>query len=247
MTNPKPAIILVQTQLGGNMGSTARAMMNFGLDDFRLVAPMEPPTVPQARSMAAGADALLENAKIFDTLEEAIEDLHVVYATTARPRDMTKEVTTPHLGIKDLAQYSADNVKTGILFGREKSGLTNDDLALVDKVVEIPVNPEFSSLNLSQAVIVMAYEWYQATQTPPSPTLRFNDTTLASKEELVNFYLRLEKELDENGFLAIPGKRDTMVRNIRNMFNRSNLTDQEVKTLHGIVTSLILYSDGKKK
>lgn len=238
-----PTIILVQTQLAENIGATARAMMNFGLRDLRLVNPLQDWKSKPARSMAAGADALLESATIYTSTEEAIHDIQVVYATTARPRDMTKIVTTPAEACQDLVNYTRNSVKTGLLFGREKCGLTNDDIALVDKVVEIPVNPEFSSLNLSQAVVVMAYQWFQASQAIPETSLRHNpETCPANREELVNFFNRLEAQLDVNGFLAIPGKRDIMVRNIRNMFNRTQLTEQEIRTLHGIVSSLVLYS-----
>lgn len=242
-----PSIILAQTQLAANIGSTARAMLNFGLTDLRLVAPLEDPLSQPARSMAAGADALLETAKIYPSLKEAIEDLRIVYATTARPRDITKFVTTPEAGCKELVEYARNNIRTGILFGREKSGLTNEDLSWVEKIIEIPVNPEFSSLNLSQAVIVIAYELYQAFHAAPMPVLRHNDSYPAKRADLINFFERLEKELDDNGFLSVPGKRDIMVRNIRNIFNRTELTDQELRTLHGIVSSLISYSSAPKK
>ena len=241
----KPAIILVKTQLAGNIGSAARAMLNFSLTDLRLVEPQQDWKSQPARSMAAGADVLLENARIYPSLEAATADLQVVYATTVRPRDMTKYVTTPKQATEEVHNYSTQNIHTGVVFGPEKSGLCNDDVALADKVIEIPVNTDFSSLNLSQAVLVMAYEWFQAIQTPPKTYLRFGDTRLATRDELNNFFKRLESALDANGFLDIPGKRDIMVRNIRNMFTRSELTEQEVRTLHGIISSLIIYSSSE--
>lgn len=244
----QPAIILVKTQLAQNIGATARAMLNFGLTDLRLVTPQEDHLSQSARSMAVGGDALLEAAQIYDTPEAAVQDLQVVFATTARPRDMTKTVTSPRLAMQEFHQLIQQGVRCGIFFGREKSGLKNHEIALCEKVIEIPVNPSFSSLNLSQAVIVLAYEWFQAHLSGglQKEKIKKGDARHASKGELISFFERLEGELDANGFLRVPEKRDVMVRNIRNMFLRTHLTVQEVRTLHGILSSLLLYSHPKE-
>lgn len=237
-----PCIILVQPQLAENIGSVARAMLNFGITELRLVDPFQSPVSPEARRTAAGAHCVLENAHLYKTLEDALKDLQTVYATTARPRDMTKIVLSPGEACEDLVNLENQGIKTGILFGREKSGLTNDHLSYVGKVIEIPVNPQFGSLNLAQAVVVLAYEWRKTRENHPSSTLRISqDVAPARQEDLLHFFTRLESALDHTGFLSVPGKRPIMVRNIRNIFNRCHLTDQEVRTLQGILSSLLAY------
>ncbi|MCG8359523.1 MAG: RNA methyltransferase [Kiloniellales bacterium] len=233
-----PIVILVAPQLGENIGMVARAMLNCGLTALRLVKPRDGWPSEAAVKAASGADQVLAGARLFETTAEAVADCRRVYATTARPRGMVKPVVTPRRAAEEMRVAVAADEPVGLLFGPERSGLTNDDLALADHVVEVPLNPAFSSLNLAQAVLIVGYEWYQAPgQTPPA-RLDGGGAAPASKQELLDFLERLEGRLDESGFLYPPEKRPGMVRNIRNLFQRAELTEAEVRTLHGIVSAL---------
>lgn len=235
-----PAVILVRPQMGENIGAVARAMLNFGLTELRIVAPRDGWPNDKAYAMASRADQVLDAAQLFDTTEAAIADLTRVYATTARRRDMVKPVMTPHAAAGDMRATLAAGGRAGVLFGGERAGLDNDDVALAAVIVEAPTNPAFSSLNLAQAVLLVAYEWFQAGDNRPPVTFDAGRTAEAvSAADLLVFFERLERELDAGGFLKPPEKRPTMIRNIRNMFQRAGLTDQEVRTLQGIVSSLI--------
>lgn len=239
-----PAVILVRPQLAENVGMVARAMMNCALSDLRLVAPREDPLSPKGLAAASGADGLLRTARVFDTTEAAIVDLHRVMATTARRRDMTKIVLHPRPAAMQLRRFVADGEQVGLMFGPERAGLNNDDVALADCLIEVPLNPAFSSLNLAQAVLLVGYEWYQAglQETCEGETFGATFVTNASrpalKEDLLNFFNHLERELDDCGFLRNAEKRPGMIRNIRNVFDRATLTEQEVRTLHGVVKEL---------
>ncbi len=240
---PGPAIVLVEPQLGQNIGMAARAMLNCGLTELRLVKPRDGWPSDEALAAASGADQVVEDATLFDSTEAAVADLQRVYATTARARDMTHRVLTPREAAAEIKDFMAgggqgDN-KAGVLFGREAKGLTNDDLALTDAVVMAPVNPDFSSLNLAQAVFVLGYEWLLAnSDAPESGLVAPKETRPADKGELAGLFEHLESELDASGFLHVEEKRPVMVRNIRNMLQRAALTEQEVRTLRGIITSL---------
>lgn len=245
-----PAIILVGAQLGENIGTAARAMANFGLHDLRLVRPRDGWPSEKARSASSGALHVIDNARVYDTTEEAIEDLQYVLATTARRRDMVKEIYhAEQAGVKMRSCIDA-GLKTGYLFGREKSGLENNDIALADAIVTFAVNPGFSSINLAQSVLLIGHEWFKTRE-----DITYGDGDMdggailktglhdpanipASKADLLRFFEHLETELDVTGFLLPPEKRDAMARNIRNMFQRVALTHQEVQTLRGIVTAL---------
>lgn len=233
-----PAIILVRPQLGQNIGMVARAMLNCGLTELRLVAPRDGWPNPDAEASAAGATEVLENAKVFPTTADAVADLQRVYATTARTRDMTNIVETPRQAAGGMKTAVASGQSVGVQFGPERAGLKNDDIALADTVIEVPLNPAFSSLNLAQAVLLIGYEWFQASDTSPAREMITAGNRVATKGELVNFFVRLEKSLEESGFLHPPEKTPIMVRNIRNMFQRADLTEQEVNTLHGIISAL---------
>ncbi len=241
MTNSAPVIVLVDPQLGENIGMAARAMANFGLGELRLVNPRDGWPNERAEVAASGAPDILENVQVFDSVAEAIGDLQYVVATTARARDMVKPVSGPKAMTAELQKRIGNDQKTGILFGREKWGLTNDEAAHADHLLTYPVNPEFSSLNLSQAVLLFGYEWYSASDAggeveggvPDHP-----DRQPATRQELVYFFEHLEEELDKAGFLRPPEKRPSMVRSIRNIFHRTELTDQDVRTLRGIIVSL---------
>lgn len=238
-----PAIILCEPQLGENIGAVARAMLNCGLTDLRLVAPRDGWPSDSARAAAAGADLVIDGARLFETAADAIADLHRVYATTARLRDMVKPVLVPGEAITRVVQEEKRGEKSGILFGRERSGLTNDQVALADAAVTFPLNPGFTSLNLAQAVLLIGWEWRkQVAEFPPAEILP-SEWPPANHGEMQAFFTRLEAELEEGGFFYPPEKKPTMVRNLRNLFTRTQLTEQDVRTLHGVVTSLIRRRD----
>ena len=233
-----PAVVLVDPQLGENIGMVARAMLNCGLHELRLVRPRDGWPNPAAESAASGAEAVLASARLFDSTEAAVADLQRVYASTARSRDQLKPVVTPRQAAAEMRAAMARGARVGLLFGPERSGLVNDDVALADAALSVPLNPAFSSLNLAQAVFVVGYEWLLAGVEPPARELPLGDTRPATKAELVNFFERLEAALDETGFLYPPEKRPAMVLNLRSLFQRAELTEQEVRTLHGIITAL---------
>ena len=235
---PGPAIILVQPQLGENVGTTARAMYNSGLTDLRLVRPRQDWLSEKAVAASSGAANVLEAARKFETTEEAIADLEFIAATTARSRDTVKTVWTPRHAGGELASRAASGIAIGVLFGREKSGLTNHDVSLADVIVEVPLNPAYSSLNLAQAVLLVGYEWYQATQFAEAEVVPYGDTRPATKDELDLLFEHLEYELDECGFLRVKEKRPTMVLVLRALLQRASLTEHEVRTLHGVVAEL---------
>jgi tRNA/rRNA methyltransferase len=239
-----PAVILVKPQLGENIGMVARAMLNCGLTELRLVAPRDGWPSDKAEAAASGADEVISGAQLFDTTEEAIADLQRVYATTARPRGMVKPVVTPAQAATELRTEAAAGHRTGLLFGPERSGLVNDDIALADAVLTVPLNPAFSSLNLAQAVLLVGHAWFMAADGTAPRKLETGVGEPASKAEIVNFFERLETALDETGFLFPPEKRPTMVRNLRNLFHRIAPTEGEINTLHGIISAL--RSGGRK-
>lgn len=233
-----PVIILVKPQLGENIGTAARAMYNGGLTSLRLVAPRSGWPDPSALKPSAGAYDIIMDAQVYETTREAISDLHVVYATTARMRDMNKPSFTPKQAVEALYEAISQDAQVGILFGPERTGLENDDLSLVNGLIHIPLNPSFTSLNLAQAVLIMAYEWFQNLNIEGNREPLRPQPPLASKAELLDFFDQLESELDRTGFLRVPHKRPVMVRNLRNIFQRLPLTSQEIKTLRGVIGSL---------
>jgi tRNA/rRNA methyltransferase len=242
-----PAIILVNPQLGENIGMSARAMLNNALGELRLVSPVHGWPNDKAIKPSAGADVVLDAAQLFDTTKQAIANLSHVYATTARDRDMTKRVLTARAAAEEMRRVIAEGGKPGVIFGREAWGLNNEDVALADTLVTIPMNPAFSSLNLAQAVLLIGYEWFQSGDASPAIDERIpKNTRLASKEELVGMFEHLEAELDDCGFLRPPEKRPTMVNNIRNMFQRASMTEQEVRTFRGIISGLIRRHERKR-
>jgi len=233
-----PAIILIGAQLGENIGKAVRAMYNFGLTDLRLVAPRDGWPNPDAIPAAAGADIVLEKARVYDTTAEAIADLKYVYATTARRRDMIKTVITPKRCAALMRSYTGEGQKVGLLFGPEKAGLKNDDVALADAIVSVPLNPAFASINLAQAVILMSYEWFQTGTDQPDQYTPQLDTTPASSDDLQKLFDHMETELTEAGYFRHDQRRAIMKRNLRNIFKRAELTHEEVSTLRGVVKAL---------
>jgi tRNA/rRNA methyltransferase len=236
----QPVIVLVEPQLGENIGAAARAMLNFGLTEMRIVNPRDGWPNYQALNTSSGAESVLHDATLFDNFDDAIADLTYLVATTARVRDMGKPVETPHGAAARLRAVCARGERCGVLFGRERSGLDNDQVARADSLLIVPTNPGYSSINIAQAVLLMGYEWFQSGDGAADHLTEVTrkGAQPASKEELLNFHLHLEEELDACGFLRPPEKRPNMVRNIRNIFSRNNLTDQEVRTLRGIIVGL---------
>jgi tRNA/rRNA methyltransferase len=238
-----PVIILVEPQLGENIGATARAMANFGLSRLRLVAPRQPWPNDKARMMAAGADAILDSAELYNSLPAAIADCTFVLAATARAHDQAK----PVVGAPEAAALMAPRVALGdtvaIVFGRERNGLENDEIALADRILTLPVNPAFASLNLAQAVVVVAYEWFKAATGGALPFAMPQKSAAAPKEQLLSFFASLERELEKVEFFRPPDKRDTMQINLRNIFTRMAPTRQDIQTLHGVLTAI---AEGRK-
>lgn len=239
-----PVIILVEPQLVENIGMTARAMMNCGLAELRLVDPRDPwplheVMLERMAAASSGADAVLNAARVFATLEEAVADLHYVYATTARSHDMVNRILTPRAAAPDMAERLAAGQKVGVLFGRERTGLVNDQIMLANAKITIPLNPEFASLNLAQAVLLIGYEWYQAKDTTPERQLHTGSSRPATREEYLNFFKRLEDELDKNGFFVAKDMRPTMTRSLHNMLQRAEMTEQEIRTWHGVISALL--------
>lgn len=233
-----PVVVLVRPQLADNIGSVARAMANGGLFHLRLVAPRDGWPQERAWRTASGADRILEEVQVFQSVAEAVADLHHVAATCPRPRHIIKPILTARGAAAELRSVTGMGLSAGILFGPERAGLENDDMAHADMLVRYPLNPGFMSLNLAQAVMVMAYEWWMADE-PSSPReLMTNETRVATKGELENFLGHLTRELDDCGFLRNEQKRPGMVRNIRHLFQRGEVTEQELRTLHGMVTEL---------
>jgi TrmH family RNA methyltransferase len=235
-----PVVVLVRPQLAENVGAVARAMANGGLFHLRLVAPRDGWPQERAWRTASGADRILEAATVHPTVADAVADLHRILATGSRPRHIIKPVLTARGAAAEARAICARGLRCGILFGPERAGLDNDDMAQADALVRYPLNPAFMSLNLAQAVMVLAYEWWTAAEATPARTLMTNETRIATKGELENFLTHLEAELDACGFLRNLPKRPGMVRNIRHFFERGEATEQELRTLHGIVTELAL-------
>ena len=233
-----PIIVLVRPQLARNIGATARAMANGGLFHLRLVAPRDGWPQAAAYPMASGADAILDAAQVFDDVASAVADCHRVFATCPRPRHIIIPVRTARAAAEDSRGINARDLRLALLFGPERAGLENDDLARADTLVRYPLNPEHMSLNLAQAVMIFAYEWWTAAETTPPRVLMTNETRIATKGELEGFLERLVAELDAAEFLDNPKKRPGMVRNLRHWFERGEVTEQELRTLHGVVTEL---------
>jgi tRNA/rRNA methyltransferase len=234
-----PAIILVEPQLGENIGTAARAMANCGLDDLRLVAPRDGWPSDKAVAAASGADTVLRKARLYPSVPAAIGDLAHVYAATARDRSMVKRELTPRRAAAEMRGFLAADEACGVMFGPERTGLVNDHIALADTVLTVPLNPAFSSLNLAQAVLLIGYEWFTAQTEPPPEIMHTGHSRPADKAELLRFFEHFEEALEVSGFLRHPDKRPGMTRNLRNLFQRAGCTEQELRTLHGVITAFM--------
>ena len=236
-----PIVVLVEPQLGENIGAAARVMANFGLARLRLVRPRDGWPNLQAQRSASGADRVLEEAALFENVEDAVDDCSLVLATTARAHDQAKPVIGPEAAAREIAAHmsgGAGHANVAVLFGRERYGLENDEVALADRIVTFPVNPAFASLNLAQAVALMAYEWFKLAGGGELPFAMPQKSPPAGKEQLFAFFAGLERELDKVEFFRPPEKRATMIINLRNIFARMVPTRQDLQTLHGVVMSI---------
>lgn len=233
-----PVVVLVRPQLAENIGAAARAMANGGLFHLRLVAPRDGWPQDRAWRTASGADRVLEAAAVFPDVPSAVADCHRVLATCPRPRHAIKPLRTARAAAEDLRAANARGLRAAVLFGPERAGLDSDDMACADTLVRYPLNPAHMSLNLAQAVMILAYEWWTAAEATPPRELVTNETRVATKGELEGFLGRLVSELDACGFLDNGPKRPGMVRNLRHWFQRGEVTEQELRTLHGVVTEL---------
>jgi tRNA/rRNA methyltransferase len=233
-----PIVVLVRPQMAQNIGTTARAMANGGLFHLRIVAPRDGWPQPHAYPSASGADAILDAATCHPDVASAIADCHRVLGTCPRPRHVIIPVLDARAGAAELRAINARGMRCAVLFGPERAGLEADDLALCDTLVRYPLNPQHNSLNLAQAVMILAYEWWMHAETTPPRDFQTNETHIATKGELENFLTRLIDELDASGFLHNAPKRPGMVRNLRHWFERGEVTAQELRTLHGVVTEL---------
>jgi tRNA/rRNA methyltransferase len=250
-----PSVLLMEPQIPENIGMVARAMGNFGMSDLRVIAPRDGWPSEKARAVASGAAAIIDDARLEPSLDDAIKDLHWVAATTARQRDLRKPVMTPEQAANEMRRRSAAGQRCGVLFGRERHGLQSSEVAMADAIVMIPVNNRFASLNIAQSVLLLGYEWLKASgggslgrvttyESPVESGLHLGSDRIADKEALLKFFEHIESELELRGFLHPPHRRHVVVRNLRTMFTRMELTDQEVRTLRGIVATL---SHGKGK
>ena len=237
--NPQPVFVLVRPQMGENIGAAARAMWNFGLDRMRVVAPRDGWPSEKAVTMASGAGRLLDEAGLASDLPEAVSDCTYVYATTARSRDLTKPVLSPERAMSDAVQRIANGEKVAVLFGPERAGLENEDIARANAIISVPVNPNFASLNLGQCVLLSAYEWMRATgevQHESYEPVKGDWATGGDMESLAQHY---ETQLEEAGFFFPEEKADGMKVNLRNLWSRMRLTRTDVQMLHGVLRQMV--------
>ena len=239
----QPAFVLVRPQMGENIGGAARAMWNFGLDRMRIVAPRDGWPNPRAVAMASGAGRLLDEAGLFDTTAEAVGDAAYVYATTARPRDLTKPVFTPEAAMGDARERIGRGERVAVLFGPERAGLENDDIARANAIISVPVNPDFASLNLAQCVLLTAYEWRRATEAVDGMVMEMAGTEAASHVEVEKLAEHYEGRLDEAGFFYPEEKAEGMKRTLRNLWSRMDLTRADVQILHGILRQMVRWKE----
>jgi tRNA/rRNA methyltransferase len=238
-----PVVILVEPQLGENIGMTARAMGNFGLTNLRIVNPRDGWPNVSAQRAAAGADHILDRAELFDTVEQAVADCSLLFATTARAHDQAKPVVAPEAAAQQIAAGIEGGGTVGILFGRERYGLQNEEVALANRIITFPVNPGFASLNLAQAVLLIGYEWFKHCTAGALPFAMPERSEPASQHQMQAFFDNLVRELDKVEFLRPAEKRETMLVNLRNIFSRMDPTKQDMHTLHGVVMAI---AEGRK-
>lgn len=240
MSDQEPSFVLVRPQMGENIGAAARAMLNFGLKRMRLVDPRDGWPNPKAVAMASGAaGTVLDFAGVYPDVPAAVSDCAYVFATTARSRDLTKPVMTPERAMEHARALIGAGQKVAVLFGPERTGLENPDIARANAIISIPVNPDFASLNLAQAVLLCAYEWRRQGDATPPEVLALAGTELAPAIEVTRLGDHYEERLDEAGFFFPPTKAEGMKLNLRNLWSRMPLTRADVQTLHGMLRQIL--------
>ena len=239
----QPSFVLVRPQMGENIGAAARAMWNFGLDSMRVVAPRDGWPNQRAVAMASGAGRLLDEAGLFADLPAALADCTYTYATTARPRGLTKPVFSPEAAMKDASLRVANGEKVAVIFGPERAGLENDDIAQANAIISVPVNPEFASLNLGQCVLLTAYEWRRQTTQIVHETVDMAKTEWASGLEVEKLAQHYEERLQEAGFFFPEAKAEGMKINLRNLWSRMRLTRADVQMLHGVMRQMVRWKE----
>lgn len=240
---PQPAFVLVRPQMGENIGGAARAMWNFGLDRMRIVAPRDGWPNQKAIAMASGAGRLLDEAKLCGNTAEALEDCHYVFATTARARGLTKPVVTPERAMEIAREKIAAGERVAVLFGPERSGLENEDIAKANAIINVPVNPDFASLNLAQCVLLTAYEWQRGAVDVVAERVDMAKTEWASHAEIEALSARYEERLNTAGFFFPETKAEGMKTNLRNMWSRMRLTRADVQMLHGVMRQMVRWKE----
>ncbi|MFY0624227.1 MAG: RNA methyltransferase [Pelagimonas sp.] len=239
----QPAFVLVRPQMGENIGAAARAMWNFRLDRMRVVAPRDGWPSERAVAMASGAGRLLDEAVLTDDLAGALESSHFVFATTARPRDMTKPVYTPEKAMQEARDRIASGQRVSVMFGPERAGLENADIAQANAIISVPVNPDYASLNLAQCVLLCAYEWQRATQETPEIIEELAGTEWANGQEVEHLAKHYEDRMDDAGFFFPEHKAEAMKLNLRNMWSRLPLTRADVQMMHGMMRQMVRWKD----
>lgn len=240
---PQPAFVLVRPQMGENIGAAARAMWNFGLDRMRIVAPRDGWPNPNAVAMASGAGRLLDEAGLFDTVADAVGDCSYVFATTARTRDLTKPVVSPERAMIMAAEKIAAGEKVAVLFGPERAGLENADVARANAIISVPVNPVFASLNLAQCVLLLGYEWQRQVGDVVPEVMDLGKTQWATGIEMEKLALHYEERLGDAGFFYPEAKAESMKLHLRNLWSRMPLTRADVQILHGIIRQMVRWKE----
>lgn len=237
-----PFFVLVRPQMGENIGSAARAMWNFGLDRMRIVAPRDGWPNPAAVALASGAGRLLDEAQLSPDLPDAVQDCTYVYATTARARDLTKPVLSPEAAMRDAAARIAQGQKVAVMFGPERAGLENEDIARANAIISVPVNPKFASLNLAQCVLLVGYEWMRASGEVVHRSDEMAGTDWAQGVEVEHLAVHYEDALDTAGFFFPEHKSASMRTNLRNMWSRMPLTRADVQMFHGVMRQMVRWA-----
>lgn len=239
---PQPAFVLIRPQMGENIGAAARGMWNFGLDRMRVTSPRDGWPNTKAVAMASGAGRLLDEALLYETTEEAVADCTYVYATTARPRGLTKPVLSPEAAMQEAAEKIAAGGKVAVMFGPERAGMENADIAVANAIINVPVNPEFSSLNLAQCVLLNAYEWRRASAEIVHERMDAGGEW-AEQHEVEKLAEHYEERLGEAGFFFPEHKADHMKQNLRNLWSRMPFTRSDVQILHGVMRQMVRWKD----
>ncbi|WP_158963630.1 RNA methyltransferase [Chachezhania sediminis] len=240
---PQPVFVLVRPQMGENIGAAARAMWNFGLDRMRIVAPRDGWPNPKAVAMSSGAGRLLEEAQVFETTAEALADCTYVYAATARQRGLTKPVVSPEQAMTEGAEKINEGGRVAVVFGPERAGLENDDIARANAILSVPVNPDFPSLNLAQCTLLTAYEWRRATETIVASTVELAGSEWATGLEIEKLAEHYEDRLGHAGFFFPEHKAEGMKINLRNLWSRMPLTRADVQMLHGVMRQMVRWKE----